>query len=495
MLARRAAVVLVLALGSAIGAVALSPAAQAGYVICPAGTTVITWDGSANDTAGAVGDGVSWHDAWNWDLDCIPGEKDPDTPNNDVAVIPKGAHVTLTPDEVFPILGSLQNHGTLTMTTGSELDLRQASTSRVTEMQGWMHGIGTFTVTKRMDWQATPQGAAAMSTRACISDGPCLVGPPPVRGVTVVKSGAVLNVNGLGVNFSDRRIIKNYGTVVLSGQGYIAAGYGTTFRSIDNTPADPSVPLFEFDNDLGYYQGHALPGETLGVFRNSGVVRKASGTGTSVIDASYYKTDTASASIGTVEVKSGSLSLLAPNFTGAVEAEVDQGSGLGNASPGDCATDGDPSDCALQVDAGDPQAVSLDLTDPTAGSAPVTLQELTGGANPGGFGVPVKVESPGAIATNPDPMELRLYVDSTLLGSATPTQVAKKARVQRQGLPGDPYMSLPRCAAVGGSTPTQACVDRVASLAETSTAGGDVVIVVQTQQNSRYRVGRIPVAR
>jgi hypothetical protein len=495
MLARRAAVVVVLAMGAVTSVVAFGPNAEAtGYVICPASTTVVTWDGSANDSGEAVGDGMSWDDAWNWDLDCIPGEQDPDTPDNDVAVIPKGAVVTLTGDQIFPALGSLQNRGTLIMTTGSELDLLNSSTSRITEMHGWIHGVGTLAITKRMDWDSLSGGAATMSTRACLSTPPCDTSAPPVPGVTTVRPGAVLNVNGLGVNLSDRRVIKNYGSVVLSGAGYIAAGYGTTFRNIDNTPANAAIPLFEFANDLGYYQGHALPGETLGVFQNSGVVRKTAGTGTSVIDASYFKTDPASPSTGTVEVKSGSLALLAPNFTGAVEAQVDQGSGFANASPGDCATDGDPSDCALQVDAGDPQAMELDLTDPTAGTVPVTLHELPNAANPGGFGVPVEVDSPGAVATNADPMELRLYVDATLLGSATPNQVAKKAKIQRQGQPGDPYSSLPRCALVGGSTPTQACVDRAASATETSAAGGDVVIVVQTQQNSRYRVGRIPVA-
>jgi hypothetical protein len=494
MFLRRLAVVVVLAIGAALGVVALGTPANAGYVVCPSNTTVVTWDGSANDSGEATGDGVSWDDAWNWDLDCIPGEQDPDTPDNDVAVIPSGAEVTLTPDNVFPSLGSLQNRGTLIMTLGSELNLADASRSRITEMHGWIHGEGVFTVTKRMDWQSLSGGAATMSTRPCLSTPPCDSSAPPTPGVTKIAAGAVLNVNGLGVNLSDRRVIKNYGTVVLSGGGYIAAGYGTAFRNIDNTPANPAVPLFDFQNDLGYYQGHALPGETLGLFRNSGVVRKSAGTGTSVIDASYFKTDPASPSSGTVEVKSGSFALLAPNLTDAIEADVDQGSGLANASPGDCVGDNDPTDCTLQVDASDPQAVSLDLTDPTVGSAPVTLQELPAAPNPGGFGAPVHVDSPGAIATNLNPMLLRLYVDASLLGSATPTQVAKKAKVQRQGSPGDPYASLLRCAATGGSTSTQACVDRAASVSETSAAGGDVVIVVQTQLNSRYRVGRIPVA-
>ena len=499
MVARRIAVVLVLTLGAAVVALISGPAAEAkGYVECPPSVTVATWDGSAGDVLfDAIGDDSSWDDAWNWDVDCVPGMDDPATPYVPAppdVIIGASPVVTLEGTEGAMTIGSLHNAGSLTITYDGVLDVSDPSTSAVTVLQGWLRGTGKFTITDQMDWQATDLGAAAMSTRACISTGPCAVGPPPVPGVTLVRSGAVLNVNGRGVNFSDRRIIKNYGTVVLSGQGYIAAGYGTTFRNIDNTPAKPEVPLFEFANDLGYYQGYALTGETLGVFRNSGVVRKSAGTGTSVIDASYFKTDPASSSTGAVEVKSGSLALLAPNFTGAVEAQVDQGSGFANASPGNCVTDNDPSDCVLRVNSSDPEAASLNLTDPVAGSAPVTLQEQPAAPNPGGFGVPVQVESPGAVATNADPMELRLFIDSSLLGSATPTQVAKKAKVQRQGIPSDPYSSLPRCAAVGGSTPTQACVDRVASLSETSAAGGDVVLVVQTQQNSRYRVGRIPVA-
>ena len=501
MVARRIAVALVFTLGAAVVALISGPAAEAtGYVECPPNVTVATWDGSANDTPGSVGDNQSWDDAWNWDVDCIPGMDDPATtpvPTPPDALIGAGNAVTLTGDEGAMTIDSLHNDGSLTITTTGVLDVSGASTSAVTVLQGWLRGSGQFAITNSMSWQSLPAGASAMSTRACISDPPCTAGPPAVPGVTVVRAGAVLNVNGSGVNFSDRRIIKNYGTLILSNGGYIAADYGTTFRNIDSTPMNPGEPAFDVQNDLGYYQGYlsdVLVGESRSIFRNSGLVRKTAGTGTSVIDARYYKTDPASSSTGRVEVQSGQLSILSPNFTGAVEAEVDQGSGFANGSPGDCANDGDPSDCTLQVDASDPEAVALDLTDPTVGSAPVTLQELSGAPNLGGFGVPVKVESPGAVATNADPMELRLFIDSSLLGSATPTQVAKRAKVQRQGIPSDPYSSLPRCAAVGGSTPTQACVDRVASVSETSAAGGDVVLVVQTQQNSRYRVGRIPVA-
>lgn len=51
--------------------------------------------------------------------------------------------------------------------------------------------------------------------------------------------------------------------------------------------------------------------------------------------------------------------------------------------------------------------------------------------------------------------------------------------------------ALPNCAVTGGATSTQACVDRAGGRAETIAAGGCVIIVVETLQNSRYRVGRL----
>ncbi len=490
---RRASVLMVAALCLATVTVVVGPPAIAkGYDVCDPGVTTVTWDGSADDPTGETGDGYSWDDAWNWDENCIPGELDPDTPKNDIAVIPFGESVTLTGVQLQPSIASLQNAGTLTMTLGSELTISGNSTSYITEMYGWLRGSGVFTVTERLDWGSV-NGTATMSTRKCFDAGPCVTAPAKA-GVTKIAPNAVMNVNGLGVNLSDRRVIKNYGTVALSGNGYIAADYGTTFRNIDN--AHPSQPIFDLQNDLGYYQGFTtVPGETLGVFRNSGILRKSAGSGTSVVDVRYFTTDGASPSTGTVEIQTGQLTLLSPNYVGAVTAEVTQGAGFANGAPGPCDPDPDPSDCALDTTADDQQAASLDLTEAGAGTAPVTLEELASAPNPSGFGVPVLVESPGASASNAEPMELRLYLDSSLLGAATASDVAKRARVQRQATENGSYQALPRCAAVGGSTPTQACVDRAASVAETAAAdGGDVVLVVETQQNSRYRVGRIPIA-
>ena len=55
-----------------------------------------------------------------------------------------------------------------------------------------------------------------------------------------------------GVNLSDKRVIQNNGTVILSNNGYIAADDGTRFRNVRNAR---STGKFIINNDFGYYQG------------------------------------------------------------------------------------------------------------------------------------------------------------------------------------------------------------------------------------------------
>lgn len=488
---RRRTVAAGAALVALAGLLGTAPAQAGGtYVICPSGVNAFVWDGG--------GDGTSWNDAGNWDVNCTPGLLN--QPHDDVVTIPAGADVWIEDGESAYVM-ALHNAGSLTITPGGVLKTIANSESETTLLQGLLFGTGRFTVTGTMTWQSTAFGGATMSTRRCAKED-CSQAPP-APGTTVVAVGALLKIDGRGVNLSDRRVLENHGRVRLSGNGYVAADWGTGFSNV-RLAGDPR-PVFAIANDLGYFQGLLNTGPTASTFWNSGRVVKAAGSGTAVIDAQYESSHPDSQAVGDLVVQSGALSTLSPNAIGLVKARVDQGSGFGNGSPGSCLTFvqvdpdtpplPDSSACSgVDLDGNDQQAVSVSLTEPGASSTSVVIEELTAGVNPGGFGVPVRIEAPNGQGTTSDPMVFRLYVDSSLLGSDAPGDVAQLAKVQRKASAAAKYKALPNCAVTGGATSTQACVNRADSVTETNAAGGDVVIVVETLQNSRYRVGRIPSA-
>lgn len=472
-LRRRSAVLLAgaLALTAGLGAAPV----QAGQVNCAPGLSYV-WDGAANDPPGQVGDGVSWNDAFNWDLDCTPGLPKTDTgaakADDDVVHIPAAAKVLLRQGEQASV-ARLTNAGTLTVATGAVLSTRLDSTSTHLVLQGLLYGTGDFTVTGTLKWVSTAGGAASQSTRRC---GPVdCSSTVSVPGRTVVAPGATMSVSGRGVNLQDSRVIENRGSVVLSGQGYIAADYGTEFRNLRRAGAP--TPKFVMRNDGGYYQGIAQPGRPLGSFVNTGLVLKAAGTGRSVIDASYTSTDPAVTARGRITIRSGTLEITTATPSAASTASVKQGATFGNTG-------------RLGATAEDPQTVSVALTQTGTALSPVTLQELPGEAVAGGRGVPVRIETPGAQASPTAPLQFRLQLDRTLLRAGeTAAGVARTAPVLRRPDGAAGYTALPDCGP-GGPSASTACVQRTLSGNETAAlANGDVVLVVESLQNSRYRVG------
>jgi len=471
------------------GLVATASPASA-FIICAPGVNTFVWDGSANDPPGQVGDNKNWDNAYNWDVNCTPGLLN--QPHDDVVTIPAGANVFINAGGSADV-AAITNNGTLTVANGGALMTYGPSTSNVLNLQGILGGPGRFVVTKQLTWTSLPTGASTQLTRRC--DLVSCAAPAPVAGVTVINAGAKLLINGRGVNLSDQRVIENHGATTVSGLGYIAADYGTAFRNVRSAGA--VQPRFEFANDGGYYQGFATAGFVLSTFSNSGLVTKTGGTatGVSVIDAQYTSTDVDSTYPGTTQVKVGTLTIFTPDGNVVRAAKVQQGASFGNAGP---ACDPGTGVCApIQPTGDDVQVATVQLTLAGTTSSTVTIQEVSGvPVVPGQRGLPVRFETPTAQADTAHPLRLRILLDSTLLLSGeTAASVATNGVVARQAKTSARYLALPDCTVTTPSLSVVACVDRALSIAETAALGtGDVVMVVSSLANSRYRVSKVGAA-
>ena len=484
---RAGAVVVSAAVVAAGLATVTATTAGAAFIVCAPGVNSFVWDGNAHDTAGHVGDNRNWGDAYNWDQDCIPGLLQ--EPHDDVVTIPAGANVFIN-DGGSADVAALTNNGKLNVVTGATLSTYGTSTSKNLLLQGTLSGTGRFTVTGTLTWQATPVSAATMETRRCeMVD--CTM-PAPVVGTTVIAAGAKLLINGLGVNLFDQRVIENHGTTTISGGGYIAADYGTAFRNL--RAAGAVQPKLVFTSDGGYYQGFAIPGFGLSSFTNSGLVNKSGGTGVSVIDAAFSSTDPGSTFTGVQQVQSGELTIVTPGVSVVRTAKVKQGARFGNGGPAACDAHSDPGSCqAAEATPDDPEVATVELTKPGTTSSNVTIEEVSG-VPPvtGQLGVPVRIETPNAKADATAPLRFRILLDAGLLGGVDPDVFVSTANVARQATTTGPYVNLPNCDMFGNpSAANPSCVARQLSTTETDALGnGDVVLVVSSLVNSRYRVSR-----
>jgi hypothetical protein len=276
---------------------------------------------------------------------------------------------------------------------------------------------------------------------------------PPDPGRTVISQGAKLVISGLGVNLVDRRIIDNRGLTQVTGNGtYVAADWGTTFRN---------TGTFQFTANGDYVEGSVWGHAALGRARfiNTGTIRKTGGAGTSVIDATYSRTE-GNSGPGTVQVSKGTLSIRS-NSTSAVVSPGTTGATFATGACPPLSACADPT-----PQAGEPQFTTLTLPGGTAASS-VTITEA---APDGSKGRPVVLTVPGETATATNPMILELALDASLLA---PGDTHLTLAVQHNGV------AVPNC--TGGAQAQ--CVDRAAS----ATVGGDVVLVVRTASNGRWR--------
>ena len=109
---------------------------------------------------------------------------------------------------------------------------------------------------------------------------------------------------------------------------------------------------------------------------------------------------------------------------------------------------------------------------------------------PGQRGLPVRIETPSAQADVTAPLRFRILLDATLLSSGeTAATFAATASVARQATTADPYVTLPDCVNDLPTLAMPSCVARGLTVSETAALGtGDVVIVISSLLNSRYRI-------
>ena len=450
----------VLALGALLVAGSLAACDPTPDPFCEpiAGLDLWRWDGEGSTDAYEV--------AANWDHDGnsnvgVPGERNDPGDDDDQICIPPNNDVIIG-DGISAHVQVLDNAGGVTITDGGKLELegnpatRPSFSHRMT-LRGLLYGRGKLITRPQgtLTWTHAPgDGAATMSTRESWATNTALAVPPD-PGRTVISPGATLVISGQGVNLVDRRIIDNQGTTRITGNAtYVAADWGTTFRN---------TGTFDFAADGDYVEGsvhgHASLGRTR--FINTGTLTKTGGSGTSVIDAQYSRTE-GSAGPGTVVVSSGSLSIRSND----TRATVDPSAAATTFATGGCPP---LSACATPTpSASEPQFTELTLPAGSASSL-VTIKEAA--AEAGVKGRPVDLTVPSETATAGNPMILELALDATLVGGDThlTLEVTHNAVV------------VPDCTA----GPAQAqCVDRAAS----STTAGDVVMVVRTASNGRWRM-------
>jgi hypothetical protein len=436
---------------------------------CPTlpGTDMWVFDG------GDAGFPTDWDRPQNWnhngnDNIGVPGTRfatpSNPTPGDDYACIPGGRTVVLSAGQSAHLL-ALDNRGSLTVRDGAKLEIKgdpgtQPSFSNALLLQGMLLGTGTLTIRtgRTLTWEhAAGAGAPSMTTREATAalDGTIPASTTPGR--TVIAPGAFMVVRGLnGVNLDDARIIDNRGTtsMTVNAGAFIAADWGTTFRN---------TGTFRFTTDADYAQGHQGVNGALGLgrFINTGALFKTGGTGVSVIDAAYSINE-GPAGPGTARVSSGVLSILSGNTV----ATVAPGAGSVAFGNGGCA--GANSSCpAASLSATDNQFASLALPAGTNQSI-VRIQERP--VEAGVKGRPVDLTVPGESATSTSPMVFKISLDVSLLGGDTHLTLD----VTHNGV------AVPNCDAV--TRPR--CVDRAAS----STVSGDVVMVIRTADNGRWRI-------
>jgi hypothetical protein len=440
----------------------------------------VTWDGNANDTAGAMGDNVNWSDPFNWDGDCVPGYRDtaPGHEYDDDVTIPAGSSVTLG-DGTSAHVGTLVNRGSLTLDRATLETWQPSNSNLMTLTDSYLVGRGQFKVTSKLTITRSTQ-----ASRRCDpvwTEVDCSGEVPAADiGTTVVAPGAQMIMRGY-LNLKDQRVIDNRGTVKLAGvNGVIAADDGTVFRN---------QGLFKIRNNRGYYQGET-PVRDFGrsQFFNTGAVQKSAGSELSVIDAQFENTDPDVPGTGRVSVQSGDLSVASQDTPTATRgADLGAGVTLGNGGPESCNAIGWVNCDQVVPTVDDPAVTTVKVPNATA----VSIREVQIGPSTGYLTPPVQIETPDANATPSAPLTFTILIDASALGLASPLNVARTHKVERKGFATSPWADLKDCGMTQKPTMSKpTCVARdVSANRTTALGGGDAVIVIKSLQNSRYRVG------
>jgi hypothetical protein len=258
--------------------------------------TTITWTGK--------GDGHSWSKAANWSPSKVPDAgQTPATYQTQYVCIGdnkggKSATVTIAGNQAFHVAGiDIRQGATLTIKHGGRLFLGSKVGSAVVASTVEKHsqlqldaatlgGNSPLTIKGTFRWTGQKisghKEVATLTSSECVFDpsiSACPGGTAPGGGKTIIASGGSMLVDGVGfggADLTDRRVIHNFGTITLTGFGFIAMSNGTQL-------VDEPHSSLRLDGFGGIYRG-TKTGAAAPVIEQLGkVVRDAGGNNVAVL--------------------------------------------------------------------------------------------------------------------------------------------------------------------------------------------------------------------
>jgi hypothetical protein len=233
----------------------------------------IHWDGGGN--------GTSWHDPLNWDLNRLP------TLTDTVSIDVPGA-ITVTHSSGSTAILSLHSEEAIVLSAGTlSIDAASTISNTFTFSGGTLAGVGSLTVDGLLTWSA---------------------GTMNNLGGTTANGGLI--ISGSLTKFLNGSTLRNADNATWTGTGNIQGSQGAIFDNL-------AGGLFEVQNNA-----NLTGGSPASSFNNAGIFRKSAGAGTTIIQAAFNG--------GQVEVLTGTLDLAGTgttssggNFTVASGAVLD----------------------------------------------------------------------------------------------------------------------------------------------------------------------------
>jgi hypothetical protein len=324
---------------------------------------------------------------------------------------------------------------------------------------GRFGGTGRIDMHGLLDFSANSQLASINAPGGTSYGGPV--------GVMQVATDGELSVSDSGLALFTGYRIENHGRMTLDSDSFVSADYGTaTVIEIEGT--------LTINGDGGYYQGFPVSGQPLSFLGSHGLLEKASGSGTSVVDAWYVQ-----GAAGRIEVNCcGTLALpdativgasVVPNMTFATGACGPQTITVCQGSVNPAV---DPMSVELHIPAANPQTAGVILQELTQ-PPPTTDSRAIGNE------VFAHADQLAVDPANPATIELRFSQADVM---ATPLPEIQVGHISDAGV----MTKTPDC--ISGTLPPGApyCVDR----ALMSRTIDNTFVVIKTTQTSRWRVRR-----
>lgn len=446
----------------------VSHTAAAADTWCPTGA--VKWDGGANTD--------KWYDDLNWNTNVAPG--DADSPLKRVC-LPSSTNVLLE----FGDFDGLTDISTLDMAPGSVLTIdddgrlllegaqgsvtshvmrSKTGTPATLVVEGVLGGQGHLVVDGVLRLKRTADGPPTITSRYCeLEIAGCTpdIGAPNPGRTTIGKKG-LLRVTGIpsagpnlqGSSLADRHAIDVMGELRVESPAYLAVDDGTSIIVRKNTEA-----RIVLEGGASIYQGRVAHGDPVAVLDLRGTIAKSK-EGTGLLDMNVKVAASARS-----EVLRGRLSVGANR---APRAKVRDGATYGI---GRC--DGAESNCAFpKATSADRLLVAVSLP-AVAGNKTADVQITEKAKAAQDLVPPVEITVTKFVATAKKPMTFTFTLDDLSVGARTPASL----EVTRDG------QSVVNCKPDGTPKSGRACVK-----SRTLLGDGDVVLVVNTQVSSRWKV-------